>query len=132
MLGRKIKMARKIKCKKERSLLKRKIKGLERENTVHPRMKQIMIVTEIHHQRNIYIANNVDNDSSSESSKEEMSLDEHTSSWFSIKSSGKKNKWKFSKQLKQWAKSKVLKHVSNQEVKESILENNPVPSNFLS
>ena len=44
-------MARKIKCKKERSLLKRKIKGLERENTVHPRMNQIVIVRKIHHQR---------------------------------------------------------------------------------
>ena len=45
---RKIKIARKIKGK---TLLKRKIKGLERENTVHPRMNQIVIVRKIHHQR---------------------------------------------------------------------------------
>ena len=41
-------MARKIKGK---TLLKRKIKGLERENTVHHWMNQIVIKTEIHHQR---------------------------------------------------------------------------------
>ena len=35
------------------------------------------------------------------------------------------------KQLKKWAKAKVLKQISDQEVKESILENNPVPRNFL-
>ena len=44
----KIRIARKIKGK---TLLKRKIKRLEKENTVHPRMKQIVIVTKIHHQR---------------------------------------------------------------------------------
>ena len=52
-----------------------------------------------------------------------MSQDEHTS---------EKNKWKFSKKLKHWAKVKFLKHISEQEMKESILENNPVPTNFLS
>ena len=35
------------------------------------------------------------------------------------------------KQLKKWAKAKVLKQISDQELKESILENNPVPRNFL-
>ena len=30
---------------------KKNIKGLERENTVHPRMNQIVIVTKIHPQR---------------------------------------------------------------------------------
>ena len=45
---RKIKIAKKIKGK---SLLKRKTKGLERENTVHPRMNQIVMVMNIHHQR---------------------------------------------------------------------------------
>ena len=35
------------------------------------------------------------------------------------------------KQLKKWAKAKVLKQISDQEVKESMLENNPVPRNFL-
>ena len=74
----------------------------------------------------------IDNGLSSESSKEEMSQDEPTSPRFSTKSSVKKSKWKFSKQLKKWAKGKFLKHISDQEIKESILENNPVPSNFLS
>ena len=49
MTRRKIKMAKKIKGK---SLLKRKTKGLERENTVHPRMNQIVIVRKVYHQRN--------------------------------------------------------------------------------
>ena len=61
-----------------------------------------------------------------------MSQDGHTSSRFSTKSSAKNNKQKFSKQLKKWAKGKYLKHISDQEIKESILENNPAPSNFLS
>ena len=61
-----------------------------------------------------------------------MSQDEHTSSWFSAKSSAKNNKWKFCKQLKKWAKGKFLKHISDQEIEESILENNRVPSNSLS
>ena len=47
MTRRKIKMAKKLKGK---SLLKRKTKGLERENTVHPRMNQIVIVMKIDHQ----------------------------------------------------------------------------------
>ena len=47
MTRRKIKMAKKMKGK---SLLKRKTKGLERENTVHPRMNQIVIVMKIDHQ----------------------------------------------------------------------------------
>ena len=42
------------------------------------------------------------------------------------------NRCKFSKQLKKWTKDKFLKHISSQEIKESILENTPVPSNFLS
>ena len=41
-------MARKIKGK---TLLKRKIRSLERENTVHPQMNQTVILTKIHHQR---------------------------------------------------------------------------------
>ena len=41
-------MARKIKGK---TLLKRKIEGLERENKVHLRMNQIVIVTKIHYER---------------------------------------------------------------------------------
>ena len=57
-----------------------------------------------------------------------MFQDEHTSSRFSTKSSVKKNKWKFSKQLKKWARSKFLKRISDQEIK----DNNPVPRNFLS
>ena len=61
-----------------------------------------------------------------------MSQDEHTSSRFSTKSSAKKNTLIFSKQLKEWAKGKFLKHISDQEIKMSILENNPVPSNFRS
>ena len=61
-----------------------------------------------------------------------MSQDKHTSSRFSTKSSAKKNKSKFRKQFKKWAKGKFLKHISNQEIKESILKNNPVPINFLS
>ena len=48
MSRRKIKMARKIKGK---TPLKRKMKSLERENTVHPCMNQIVTVTKIHHQR---------------------------------------------------------------------------------
>ena len=36
---------------KGKTLLKIKIKGLERENTVHPRMNQVVIVRKIHHQR---------------------------------------------------------------------------------
>ena len=48
MSRRKIKMARKIKGK---TALKRKMKSLERENTVHPCMNQIVTVTKIHHQR---------------------------------------------------------------------------------
>ena len=60
-----------------------------------------------------------------------MSQDEHTSSRFSTKSSAKNNEWKFCKQLKKWAKGKFSKHISDQEIKESILENNRVPSNFL-
>ena len=69
----------------------------------------------------------IGNGSSSESSKEETSQDEHTSS-----SSVQNNRWKFSKQLKKWTKDKFLKHISSQEIKESILENTQVPSNFLS
>ena len=69
----------------------------------------------------------IGNGSSSESSKEENSQDEHTSS-----SSVQNNRWKFSKQLKKWTKDKFLKHISSQEIKESILENTQVPSNFLS
>ena len=34
--------------------------------------------------------------------------------------------------MKKWTKGKFLKHISDQEIKESILENNPVQSNFLS
>ena len=41
-------MARKIKGK---TFLKRKIKGLERENTVHPGINQIVIKTKVHHQK---------------------------------------------------------------------------------
>ena len=41
------------------------------------------------------------------------------------------NKWKFSKRLKNWAKAKFLKHISDKEIKDSIWENNPVPSNLL-
>ena len=41
-------MARKIKVK---TLLKRKIEGLDRENKVHPQMNQIVIVTKIHYER---------------------------------------------------------------------------------
>ena len=69
----------------------------------------------------------IGNGSSLESSKEETSQDEHTSS-----SSVQNNRWKFSKQLKKWTKDKFLKHISSQEIKESILENTQVPSNFLS
>ena len=69
----------------------------------------------------------IGNGSSSESSKEETSQDEHTSS-----SSVQNNRWKFSKQLKKWTKDTFLKHISSQEIKESILENTQVPSNFLS
>ena len=47
MSRRKIKMVRKIKCK---TLIKREIKGLDRENIVHPGMNQIVIV-KINHQR---------------------------------------------------------------------------------
>ena len=61
-----------------------------------------------------------------------MSQDEHISLRFSNKISVKKNKWKVSKQLKKLSKLKFLKHISDQEIEESILENNPVPSNFLS
>ena len=53
-----------------------------------------------------------------------MSQDKHASLMFSTKSSAKKNKGKFSKQLKKWAKAKFSKHISDQEIKESILENN--------
>ena len=34
--------------------------------------------------------------------------------------------------MKKWAKATFLKHISDQKIKESVLENNPVPSNFLS
>ena len=30
------------------------------------------------------------------------------------------NKWKFSKRLKNWAKAKFLKHISDKEIKDSI------------
>ena len=73
----------------------------------------------------------IDNGSSSESSKEETSQNEYTSSRFSTKPSAKKNKWKFSKQLEKRAKAKFLKHISDQEIKENTLQNNPVPSSFL-
>ena len=74
----------------------------------------------------------IDIGSSAESSKKEMLQDKPTSTSFSTKSSVKKNKWKLSKQLKMQTQAKFLKHISGQEIKESILENNPVPSNFLS
>ena len=38
---------------KRKTLLKRKIKGQERENTVHPQMNQIVIVTKIHQRAQI-------------------------------------------------------------------------------
>ena len=41
------------------------------------------------------------------------------------------HQWKFSKQLKNWAKAKFLKHISDQEIKESIAENNPVSTNLI-
>ena len=78
-------MSRKIKGK---TLVKRKIKGLERENTVHRLMSQIVIVTKIHHQwtQILTMAHH------QESSKDEISQDEHTPSRFSTKCSAKKNK----------------------------------------
>ena len=45
MSRQRIEMARKIKGK---TVLKGKVKGLGRENTVHPQMNQIVIVTNIH------------------------------------------------------------------------------------
>ena len=59
----------------------------------------------------------IDDGSSSESSNEETSKDEHTSSKFSTKSSVKKNKWKFNKQLKKWAKAKFLKNILTSKLK---------------
>ena len=122
MSGRKIKMARKIKSK---TLLKRKIEGLERKKYSSSSDESDSDSDEDSSSED----SDIDNDSSSESSKEEMSQDEHTSSRFSTRSSAKNNKWKFSKQLKTWAKSK---QTSDQEIKESISDNNPAPSNFLS
>ena len=37
----------------------------------------------------------------------------------------------FSKQLKKWAKVKVLKQISDQKIKDNILENNLVPSKLM-
>ena len=34
--------------------------------------------------------------------------------------------------MKKWAKAEFLKHIYDQEIKDSILKNNPVPSNFFS
>ena len=50
-----------------------------------------------------------------------MFLDYQNSSRLSIKSSVKKNEWKF-------RKLELLKHIS--DLKESALDNNPAPSNF--
>ena len=72
----------------------------------------------------------IDDDSWPEFSNEEMFVDDHNSSRLSIKSSVKKNKWKFRKQMKKFAKDKLLKHISDQEIKESALDNNPAPSNL--
>ena len=69
---RKIKLARKIKGK---ILLK---KGLERKNTVHPQINQMLIVITIHLEDW-----DIDDGPSSEFSKEEMSQIEHTSLRFS-------------------------------------------------
>ena len=41
---------------KGKALIKGKMKGLERENTVHLRMKKIVIVTKSHHQRTQILA----------------------------------------------------------------------------
>ena len=61
-----------------------------------------------------------------------MSQDEYISSRFSTRSPAKKNQWKFSKPFKKWAELKFLKHISDQEIREVILQNNPLSSNFLS
>ena len=37
----------------------------------------------------------------------------------------------FSKQLKKWAKAKVLKQISDQKIKDNILENHLVPSKLM-
>ena len=118
-------MARKINGK---ALLKRKIKSLERKKYSLSSDESDSDCDEDSSSE----GSDIDHGSTSESSKEEMSQDEHTSSRFSTKFSAENNKWKFSKQLKKWAKGKFLKHICDQEIKESILDNNPAPSNFLS
>ena len=125
MSRQRIKIARKI---KDKTLLKKKNKGFRKIKYSSSSDESDSDSEEDSSSED----SDIDNGSSSESSQEEMSQDEHTSSRFSTKSSAKKNKWEFSKQLKKWAKGKFLKHFSDQEIRESILENNPVPSNFLS
>ena len=61
----------------------------------------------------------------------ETSQDEDQVSRFSTKQS-KKNKWKFNKEMRKYAKNKFLKHISDIDLKESILDKNPVPTNFVS
>ena len=116
-------MARKTKSK---TLLKRKVKGLGRENTVHPHINQIVIVTKIH-QRTQTLA--MDHHQNLQRRRCPRMSIPHRGSLPSLQ---QKNKWKFSKQLKKWAKARFLKHISDQKIKESILENNPLLSNFLS
>ena len=44
-----------------------------------------------------------------------MSQDRYTSRFSTKLPAERKNKWKFKKELKDWAKDKFLKHISDQE-----------------
>ena len=78
------------------------------------------------------VPSDIDEDSS-EYSYIKMAHHQNVPAWaYLYQVFSKKEKWKFSKQSKKWAKAKFLKHIYDQEIKESILQNNPVPINFLS
>lgn len=65
-------------------------------------------------------------------SSDDSSDDEDSNNRFSTKSSKKKNGWKIDKKLNKLVKKKFLKHIPDQEIKDSILDENPAPSNFIS
>ena len=78
------------------------------------------------------VPSDIDEDSS-EDSYIKMAHHQNVPAWaYLYQVFSKKEKWKFSKQSKKWAKAKFLKHIYRQEIKESILLNNPVPINLLS
>ena len=73
-------------------------------------MIEIVIVTKIHQRTQILMMAHHQN-------LQMRKRPKHTSSKFSTKSSAKKNKWKFNKQLKKWAKAKFLKNILTSKLK---------------